>query len=69
MDGLGGYYASEKSDREDKCCVFTYTCNLQNKQNQNRLTDTENKSGYQSRGDGECTKQEKKRGYKLAAIN
>ena len=34
MDGLGGYYASEKSDREDKCCVFTYTCNLQNKQNQ-----------------------------------
>ena len=25
--------------------------------------------GYQSRGDGECTKQEKKRGYKLAAIN
>ena len=32
MDGLRGYYASEKkSDREDKCCVFTSIWNLENK--------------------------------------
>ena len=37
MDGLGGHYASEKkSDREDKCCVFTYIWNLQNKTKYNK---------------------------------
>ena len=52
--------------------IITYMCNLKNKTNVTKPKQThrfaEQVCGYQRGGDGECTKQEKKRGYKLPAI-
>ena len=52
MDGLEGIMLSEISQSEkDKCHIISLTCEM-NKQNRNRVIDTENKL-IVSRGEGE----------------